>query len=411
MKEHPTIDFSDYIIKGSLTNFVYDGQCEGSRAVYIYGLIKQAKQKEKIIDTILDKFLDKKHDWYGLDQMSDIAMMLAKKGNQKARTVIQQRFQKNLLPDFEFCGQDALIELEGMEGMEGLKQAAELIGKKLLADPEDYEESWRVDNYQKKHKAIDVYGELKKAGAKNKFILAYYNSIKKHKFDLPKGRRKVVRFTYELVKEKIEANKFRFINEERAKDLTNQEVEKLANEFLNEKDKARKEMYLRFFAKRKFPYDYKPLIEIAKGKNKKGERQIEFAVDALKYFSVTDIRKLAMDKLKNAKGVEVADYLNLLVSNYKKDDHKLLNAIVDKSDNYDYIHSIVNGFIDIYDANPTKDCKQPLEKIYDKLNCGMHRIDVVRILSFNDVLSDKIKQELKHDSYEDIRKKAKELNF
>ena len=38
-KENPTIDFSNLIIKGALTNYAYDGQSENSRAQYIFDLI------------------------------------------------------------------------------------------------------------------------------------------------------------------------------------------------------------------------------------------------------------------------------------------------------------------------------------------------------------------------------------
>ncbi len=83
LKDNPTVDFSDIIIKGAVTNYAYDLQCEGSRAKYIFGLIKLSKQKDKIINTILAKLADKKSDWYGLDQMCDLAVMFAKKGNEK----------------------------------------------------------------------------------------------------------------------------------------------------------------------------------------------------------------------------------------------------------------------------------------------------------------------------------------
>lgn len=96
--------------------------------------------------------------------------------------------------------------------------------------------------------------------------------------------------------------------------------------------------------------------------------------------------------------------MNLLVSNYENGDHKLLTEIASRSDDFDFIHSIVFGFIDIYEANSTKDCKEPLEVIYNKMNCGIHRKDIIKILLDNNVLSDKIFAELEFDSYDTVRK-------
>ena len=51
-----------------------------------------------------------------------------------------------------------------------------------------------------------------------------------------------------------------------ANDLTDVELKKLANDFLKEKDPIHKTSYLRFFAKRKFPMDYQPILKIARGR-------------------------------------------------------------------------------------------------------------------------------------------------
>ena len=56
LKENRHIDFSDLIIKGAIKNYSYDNQSEGSRADYIYRLIRNSKQKDKIVSIeILEK--------------------------------------------------------------------------------------------------------------------------------------------------------------------------------------------------------------------------------------------------------------------------------------------------------------------------------------------------------------------
>ncbi len=397
LRDNPNIDFSDSITKGAITNYASDQQSEGSRAAYIYQFIKKVKQKEKIIKVVLAKLQVEKKDYWSLDQMCDLAVLFFKAGHTEAKTALYNRFDKNTLEGYEFCGKEQLMEIDGING---ILKVAEIVGKKILEENES-EDSYLIDTFQKRHKDLSVYGELAKASKKNKFIDAYHKSILENKWTFSK-RRKFTKFSYELVKEKIEANKFRVISVDRANDLSIEDVEKLANEFLAEESKPKQELYLRFFSKRKFPFAYHPILKIASGKNPAKTRLIEFSVDALKYFSGKDIRQLALKKLEAQKNP--FKYLDLLVSNYKKGDNKLLNEIVNRSDNYDFIHSIGFGYLDIYEANKTKECQQPLETIYKKMNCGLCRKNVVNLLLDNNVLSDTIRQEIKFDSNEEVRK-------
>lgn len=398
LKKNRHIDFSDLIVKGAIKNYSYDNQSEGSRADYIYRLIRNSKQKDKIVKSVLTKLLSEKNDDYGLDQMCDLAVKFYKAGYSEAKQVVYKRFEKNVLEDYAFCGTEAMMELHGVEGV---LKVAELVGEILIENPDDYESSWRIDDFQKRNKQVDIYKELEKASSTNKFIKAYFNSIIENKWTLPRHR-KIKRFTYELVKEKMESKRFGFLSSDRNNELSELEVEKLANEFLKEKDNQKKELYLRFFSARKFPFDYPPIFKIANGRNPKNTRLVEYAVEALKHFKSDEIRQFAIERIKTKKNP--ADFLCLLVSNYKKGDFKLLTEVINRSDDYDYIHSIVFGLIDIYQANSTKECKEPLELIYNKMNCGLHRIDIVELLYENNVLSDKILKELEFDSEDRIRK-------
>lgn len=397
LEAHSHIDFSDYLIKGGTTNYALDQQSEGSRAKYVYGLIKISKHRDKIAKAILKNLMTEKKDYWGLEQMCDLAVLFYKDGLIRAKEALYSRFEKNGRPNYEFCGQDQIIKIDGLKG---LLKVAEVVGRSLNKNKDDWEDSWRVDEFQKKNKSIDVYKELEKASKKNKNIKSYLESIKANK-RTPYKKIKFKKFTYESVKQKIEDNKFRIISTDRANDLSNSEVKKLADDFLTEKEPSKREAYLRFFSKRQFPYSFEPIYKIATSKQVKKSRLIEFALDALRYFSNAKIRKLALGKFKTQKNP--CDYLSLLVSNYKKGDHKILTDIINRSDDYDYIHSLAYGLIDIYESNSTKDCQLPLMTMYSKMNCGMHRADLVKIMQANSVLPDDIRGELKFDSYVSVR--------
>ncbi len=370
LKQNLNIDFSNLIIKGATTTFTYDRQFEGSRASYIFRLIQKSKQREKIIKAVLKKLKTQKHDYYGLDQLCDLAVFFYKSGYREAKTVLYDRFEKGSLADFILCGQSQVMEVGGIEGV---LKVAEAIGKDLLADPEDYEDSWRIDEFQKKHKSISVYTVLEQASQNNPAIKTYYDSILKHKRTVYR-RKKQSRFTYETLKERMEKNIF-YVSKENASQLSTEEVEKLATELLNETDPKQQELYLHFFTERKFPFDFNYLLKIATSKPRKKTRLTNLALESLKHFRADEIRQLALEKLGTAKNP--AHYLYLLVSNYQNGDYQLLCEVANRSDDYDYIHSLVSGFIEIYRNNPTTECKEPLELIYNKMNCGIHRKSIV----------------------------------
>lgn len=407
LKGNSNIDFSKLILKGAATNFANDPQSEGSRAWYIYNLIKKSKQKNQIIDAVLEKLKEENDDNYNVDQMCDLAIYFHKHGNSKAKKTIYEVAGKGAKFDTYFCGKFQLPELDGLRGF---LKVAELVGEFLLENEDEYEPSWFADSFQKDNKSIDVYGELEKAAIENKFIAEYLKSIRENK-DTFRKRKKIKRFTYQLVKERIQTGKMMRISVERANELTGEEVERLADDFLSEKKNRQREQYLRFFAKRKFPFEFQPILKIASGNDIRSRhpkiRLVEFACEALKFFRNSEIRKFALKKIATTKNP--CNFLCLLSGNYEKGDYKLLNEVVARSNNYNFIHSLVYGLIDIYETNQVAECKEPLEAIYTKMNCGIHRHDVLRILEDNGVLSDEIFQEMKYDSYEDVRKLHKQI--
>jgi hypothetical protein len=86
-----------------------------------------------------------------------------------------------------------------------------------------------------------------------------------------------------------------------------------------------------------------------------------------------------------------------------------LTTLINRCRNEHEIHSMVYGIINIYEANKTKECKAPLEAVYDKLTCGIHRTDIIKILIENKVLSTKLKNEIRFDSSDEIREIYKDL--
>lgn len=392
LTENPQINFSKIILKAAKKNYAYDAQSEGNRAIYIEKLIDHCPQKNLIIKKVIRALKHSNEDTWGVDQLFEINAILAKKGNAKARKAIYRRYKKNKF-ESDWLGQEQIIQLDGFKG---LKLVAATRGKSLSRNKDDWEWSFLVDSFQENHPHIDVLQKLKKAAKKNKYIKKYLNTIlknkKKKKRSIPKQK-----MTYQLISKNIQQLKIVPASIIDIKELSTSDIFLLVNDFLKESNPNKQEKYLRIFARRKFPISYHPILKIANGKNKKDSRLIEFACQSLKFFKGEDIRNFALKKLP--KTDHPGNYLYLLVSNYKKGDAKLITKIIANHSNEHILHDMIYGLLEIYQNNKTRECKKPLELMYRKLTCGIHRNDLLRILYENQSLSKKILKELEFDSF------------
>ena len=73
LSENPSIDFSDDIIQDSLKNFAYDGQCERSRAYYLFEIILLSKQHDKIRKALLNALASEQDNRWTLIQLFNFA--------------------------------------------------------------------------------------------------------------------------------------------------------------------------------------------------------------------------------------------------------------------------------------------------------------------------------------------------
>ncbi len=173
IQKNPETDFSDEIIQAAVRNFAYDPQSEGDRAFYITGLMELSGRKEKISQAVLKALLQENENYWDLDQLFDIAAILAKQGDDKAKEAIYKRYGH----DTDRCGDDAIVEIDGITG---LKYIAEIRGKMFSEDKDKWDNSFFVDCFQEENPDINVYKELEKEAENNPYIKVYLETIAKY---------------------------------------------------------------------------------------------------------------------------------------------------------------------------------------------------------------------------------------
>jgi len=326
-----------------------------------------------------------------------LACLFAKEGNLDAKRAIIKRFNMKAIQDSPWLGYEEILELEGLKG---LLLIAKRRGKSLLNHPGDWEDSFYIDHFQEAHPEINVYEELMKASNESLFIKRYIEVIQERRNISPKHV-EAQKSPYQTIIDNIKRKQIVPASPRLIKSLSKGDLKKLAKNFIIEKDPVKQEKNLRIFSTVKFPLSYSHILRIASGPNPKNTRLVEFACSSLKFFKATHVRKVAIDRL--SKRSVPGAYLQLLISNYKSGDHKLIETFLARFKNQDIIHSTVRDIVEIFKKNPTKDCKKSLEFLYDTLTCSIHRYDVVEILHKNGCLSKKIEQELIFDCHEALR--------
>jgi len=396
MKRYPEIDFSNHIIKGVLKNYAYDGQCEGSRAQYIFELISLSKQQDKIRKAVLHGLATEQTDTWNLTHLFELAKFYAERGDAEMKEAIYSCFLNSPIDRADWAGYSQILELNGMQGMICI---AEKFGKQLEQDPDDWQDDSILTHFQEKNPDIKVYEELKKKARTNKYIRIYLKEIKR----VDKKREKHIPkpptngdLIEVLCRPKYLGLFFRI------KKLSTEEILKVAEVLVDETDKFKIERLLYVFYHHPFPLDKQVILDYANQKRSRKHKIAENAIDALRHLKGKSIREFALHGIKNSKNP--IDYLPILMSNYKLGDYKLLSEIASQAKGEHKIEQLAIAYTDIYEANKTKECKKPLEILYGKMNCAIHRRNAIEILLENGVLSNKIRKEIQYDCDLETRK-------
>lgn len=394
MKSHPEVDFSEEIIYACINDCSYDGQCEGSRGDYLFELISISKQKDIIKKAVLKALAREKDDFWALCQLFDLASLFVLDGDSKARRAIYARYGN----DTDWAGEEEIIKLDGFEGLIFIVKK---IGNSLKNNPDDWQDGACVSNFQEDNPSVKVWEKLEKLSKSDTDIMRYLDNVantntSKEGEETKKGEEG------NLI-DRILSCKFKYFILKMVKENSSgEDLILIAKRFLKETNIEHKEKLLYVFTEYNYPLDYRPILELAqKCKHKKYEIAL-YAKLALSNIQAKEIREYALEKLENT--TQPAIYTDILKSNYRDGDEKLLIRIAEKFNSECVIESLVCSYIEIYKKNRTPKCQKPLEILYGKMNCGLHREDIVKLMIDNNVLSDKVRNEIIYDSNFDTRK-------
>ncbi len=394
-RDNPQIDFFEPLIQGLLHIFAYDGQSEGDRAAYIYQIFALCPQKDKIRRALLQGLASEQTDTWNLTHLFAIAQLFAQDGDKEVKQAIYDSFLSHPIAGSEWVGAEEIIALDGIDG---LLFVAEKFGKYIEANPDNWQDDWFISLFQTENPEMAVMAFLENKAKENQHIRSYLDNIERTRQSQKAHKRPEIQYK-NIVEEVL--NSKPFISYKRRRNLSQAEIMQLAERLRDATDGSEIEKLLDIFACYPYPFESDIILSFAQAKKSGKNRISEYAVSALKHLKSPAIRAFALDKIQNDKNP--INYLEILVSNYQSGDFQLLTRIAAKTKSPHKIEQLAGIYADIFQANKSAECKEPLQMLYRKMNCGIHRHSIVEILMENKVLSEEIRQEIAFDSYAPTR--------
>lgn len=411
LKGQDLTEYRDLILDNCLNDYAYEQQCEDNRAKYLYPLISQSSDAEFYRDEIV-KALGEENDKYSYDQIFDLAGLFALDGDECARLAMYERFERNIASDS--TGASSIVKVDRVDGLIYVLQQFD-----KLSD-EDFDDDWShyiwIAEDQLSVEGVSL--ALRKAAEQNPEIAYLLAKLEPEysPFWSPE----------EIVQRREEESERYFANLETVEDMTweearshkdfneiavrwarvapDNELLNAAEDFLEEDDFDRIKKFLMMFWVRPFPLHPRKLIGLI---NSPSFQVTVRAIRSLAKVRHDDVRAL-FHRLYEDPEWEYCS-LELLRSNYKYGDHILIERLMDKVNDENYLHSICRDVLKVYEENDVPESIGPLMKAYEKTPCSFCRNSMFELLNELHTIPDWMIEECLYDADEDTRKLAREL--
>ena len=374
--------FKDELISACVHNLAYDRQCEHERSPYLARLIEATGRRDKIFAALASRLKASPQDGADIPQVFAVLARLAASGSDLEKSILRQAFH-DFRPDDQLESMEALIRLDGLTA---LLKCAELISVDLS------EEGWRIASLfeaLEEHAGTAAGAILLKAGSEHSelgLLIAHRD------FQMgPAESGKDAPYDFSEIQ-------FGLLNGKRPPGawlmkLTEQEWQLLAADLELQTDEARALIYLRLFAKRRFPGPAQQLLRWVKCSNSRVEWA---AAGALGRIRDPLVRKLALEHLRS----EDPTGLRLLLSNYEPGDLDPIGPLLREAVDDDEAHILGLGILDIVEENdvPLAEKRAVLISLYERSPCSLCRRKAVSKLQSAGDVPLSIAQECRFDA-------------
>jgi len=397
--ERPAEPYREVILDACLHNKAYDPQIEGSRAEYMMDLIRHTGDLPFYADAVLAAVTEKAEDWDTWQRFS-IARLLAHEGNQRARQVMREVFNsspESMLSSFarEF------IELDGIDG---LLYVVDRRGNQLRQSAGKWEDGYLLSVAADKCGKEATEAALKGAAEANQNVRAYLRAVEGNR---AKGEKRKQARSWKLTYDEVRS----LIGTDNGSSLvkwsetaTNSDLERAARDLVQETDLKKLRWYLLVFRSRRFPLEPDFLFRLLELPDGPVPRH---ALRVLANLEDEKIRDLAFN-LVGSKSSLRGYAIDLLVKNFRDGDHATVEAWCDAEQEPSDINAYDRSLRGFFAAHPNPATElRLLTTLYDKEPCAHCRCYIVERLSELGGLTEVLRRECEHDSYQETRELVK----
>lgn len=389
---NPNDQMTEIIIDNIINTKSYDPRCEELRGDYLYEIVLNYENKEKIYSKITDIFEEMEENTYSENQIASFVINMVKDNLYPKEKYLKKidwyikHYRTQYVP-----GIDEIIEIDLING---IKHFAKIFGEIIVDEKEhnisEYLFFKEVNGFTKDELLKIMKGE------KDYYIDAYFGFI--NRADQKKQIYK--RPTVEEIISKYKSGKFyplcgwiKKANEE--------DIKKLSDLYIGLKDIELKRKLLIAFSNTRIMVDENYLWkELKRTRNMSYKSAI---IEALKNFEHDTVKILINDYYQSEETKIAA--LKAFVKYADIKDEGMLEYYFENL-NVNEIHSITTYFIECETIKAFSFYKKILRYLYDKNPCSICRKEIIEAMFKANCLDENVLSEIEYDSDKDIRKIA-----
>lgn len=394
-RSHDIRQFRQAILDACLHCGSHDPQIEGTRADYMFELLKLIPDRKPYDDAMLNALADSKDGWDAVQRFW-FAAYLALDGNERARSAMYRNYDpgpKN--------GEAIGVTFLEIDGIKGLLFAAEKIGE-LLSGAEKVDLGL-LPSVAKERLGEQVAQEaLRKAGAENPRIEAYRLALEAsgRRSDEHRGKADEMRKApYEQVKNKL-SGMISLRVQNWGWQASEADIQRAARDLAASRDPKEQRVLLQIFAGRSFPLEAGILLNLVDV----GQERVDLAaLQALSQITNPTVRQLTF-RLIDTRAKGRGQAIDLLARNFEVGDHAVVLGWLEAEDDDEVLHSMGLDVTHFWKEHPDEESELRMLKIlYERDPCSFCRERTVRRLIELGALTEEQRLECLDDANSDIR--------
>lgn len=399
LRDHDSRPYRETILDACLHDTVYDRQCEGSRAPYLFAVIAATGEPGYYRDHVLAASAPEALDGDDGEQIVALLGLFAAQGDAEARTQLYRVFDTNIAserPD----GATEIVEVDGVAGLLA-------IAGRLSFDPDDDWEAYCfIRDASERSGDEETWTALRDAAnnpALTDFVALAQRGWDRYENPAPVQREPAPSVDYVTLRARFLAGDQSALGQLRRWTSTapDDQLRLAAADVLNEDDPKRLKVYLSLFTNRQFPLDHARLLTLARSP----ERRIRgLSRTILANLTHPNIRALGLTLLIEGDG----DGSCFLANNYQDGDFALLEQLLLAWDDRDELHNLGIGLRSIAETQQRPESIGALSAAYERGPCSLCREHTVELLAAVQTLPAWLVAECQHDASKQLRELARE---